>query len=254
MPLFGFFVGFVLCVFRPAIMYEIEIKSLLGSKERADELKRQLTQLFPALRTLPSHKQRNFYFNTPDNLRVVEKAIGPLFSPEKQKELSEIIKGAKGTVSIRTRDADGKTLFIIKASIGDDTSENGVSRVEFEEPVKLSFDELNQRLIDAGLVFQAKWSREREQYHLGTTIITIDKNAGYGYLAEFEKMITTPLEPTGQALPLTGQVTQVKQELKALMATLGCEELEQARLERMFKFYNEHWQEYYGTDKVFVVE
>ena len=46
-------------------MFEIEIKTLLGSKERADELKRRLVQLFPALRALPSHQQKNFYFNTP---------------------------------------------------------------------------------------------------------------------------------------------------------------------------------------------
>jgi len=26
------------------------------------------------------------------------------------------------------------------------------------------------------------------------------------------------------------------------------------RLERMFAYYNEHWQEYYDTDKTFVVK
>lgn len=224
-------------------MFEIEIKTLLGSKERAEELKRHLVQLFPALKTLPSHKQRNFYFNTPQGLGAVAKAVSPLLSDAKQDELSKIIKNAKGGVSIRTRDADGKSLFIIKASIGDDTSANGVSRVEFEEPVGISFDELNQKLLDSGLSYQAKWSREREHYDLGIIHITIDKNAGYGYVAEFEKMLDDG-----------GEAEYAKQELKALMATLGCHELDQARLERMFKFYNEHWPEYYGTEKVFIIE
>ena len=224
-------------------MYEIEIKSLLGSKERADELKRHLMQLFPALRAFPPHKQRNFYFNTPSDLSVVEKVARTFLSLKKQTELSRIVKNAKGNVSIRTRDADGKALFILKASIGDDTSANGVSRIEFEEPVTLSFDELNTRLTEAGLVYQAKWSREREHFDLGSIHITIDKNAGYGYLAEFEKMLDDG-----------GEAKYAKKELKALMTELKCTELPQERLERMFTYYNEHWPEYYGTDKVFTVE
>jgi len=38
------------------------------------------------------------------------------------------------------------------------------------------------------------------------------------------------------------------------MAALGVQELPNARLERMFTYYNQHWQEYYGTDKVFTIE
>lgn len=224
-------------------MYEIEIKTLLGSKERAEELKRRLVQLFPTLRALPSHKQRNFYFNTPSDLSLVEKVAYTFLSIEKQTELSNIIKNAKGGISIRTRDADGQALFIVKASVGDDTSANGVSRIEFEEPIALSFDELNERLIGAGLIYQAKWSREREHFDLGSIHITIDRNAGYGYLAEFEKMLDDG-----------GEAKYAKKELKALMVELNCTELSQERLERMFTYYNEHWQEYYGTDKVFVVE
>ena len=107
----------------------------------------------------------------------------------------------------------------------------------------VSFDELNLRLIGAGLSYQAKWSREREHFDLGSIHITVDKNAGYGYLAEFEKMIDDGRE-----------AEYAKQELKALMAELKCAELPQDRLERMFKHYNEHWVEYYGTDKTFIVE
>ena len=246
-------------------MYEIEIKSLLGSKERADELKRLLVQLFPALKVLPPHKQRNHYFNAPSDLRQFAGAVQHLLSPEKQEELSHILRKVKENVSIRTRDADGKVFVILKASIGDDSSANGVSRIEFECVIAPTEDgrdcgtanaahankirrpqtleELDKLLLDAGLTYQAKWSREREHYDLGSIHITVDRNAGYGYLAEFEKMIDDGRE-----------AEYAKQELKALMATLGCQELAQDRLERMFKYYNEHWEEYYGTDRVFVVE
>ncbi|MEK7208165.1 MAG: hypothetical protein AAB699_01290 [Patescibacteria group bacterium] len=261
-------------------MFEIEIKSLLGSRERADELKRRLVQLFPALKTLPPHKQRNHYFVIPRQGGVaattnaahanetdsvtLRKAVFPLLSQAKQKELAAVLARIKGEVSIRTRDADGKVFIILKMSIGDDTSANGVSRIEFDCVIRQrriaattnaayanedkirrpkTLEELDQILLDAGLSYQAKWSREREQYDLGHIHITIDKNAGYGYLAEFEKLIGDDREADA-----------AKQELKALMVELGCKELPQERLERMFQYYNEHWQEYYGTDKVFVVE
>lgn len=178
------------------------------------------------------------------DVRAVEDAAAPLYSSkEKRMGLSRILRNAKGEVSIRTREADGKVFFILKASIGDDSSANGVSRIEFEEPVGLTLEELDQKLLDAGLSYQAKWSREREHYDLGSIHITVDKNAGYGYLAEFEKMIDDGKE-----------AEYAKQELKALMAELGCQELPQDRLERMFKHYNEHWRDYYGTDRTFVVE
>lgn len=167
----------------------------------------------------------------------------PYLSIEKQERLRGIIKNVKGGVSIRTREADGEVFVILKASIGDDSSANGVSRIEFEEKVPLTLQELDAKLNAAGITYQAKWSREREAYDLGNIHVTVDRNAGYGYLAEFEKMIE---DGSGAEL--------AKQELKALMATLGCYELDQARLERMFSFYNTHWPEYYGTDKVFTID
>ena len=73
--------------------------------------------------------------------------------------------------------------------------------------------------------------------------ITIDKNAGYGYLAEFERLVDD-----------RKQVEEAKKDLLNLMDELGVEELSQDRLERMFAHYNRHWAEYYGTDKMFVIE
>jgi hypothetical protein len=46
----------------------------------------------------------------------------------------------------------------------------------------------------------------------------------------------------------------VRKEIDALMGELGVAELSQDRLERMFKFYNENWPEYYGTDRTFIIE
>lgn len=224
--------------------YEIEIKSFLGSKEKADELRNRLVKRFPLLQTLPRHKQRNHYFNAPPDLTGIENVAVSLYpSKAKRAELSRILQNVKGDISIRTREADGAVSFILKASIGDDSSANGVSRIEFEEPVKLSLEQLDKKLLDAGLSYQAKWSREREEYKNGNTHITIDKNAGYGYLAEFEQIVNS-MEKTDEA----------RRELSGLMYELGVSELPQDRLERMFAHYNKNFEKYYGTDKVFVVE
>jgi hypothetical protein len=38
------------------------------------------------------------------------------------------------------------------------------------------------------------------------------------------------------------------------MTELDVVELEQDRLARMFSFYNANWPDYYGTEKVFIIE
>lgn len=222
--------------------YEIEIKSLLGSKEKADELRQRLIQKDSGLKLIGTGKQLNHYFNTQENLSTLEKVLIPLIEKDRIDTLGKIFAEGKKS-SIRTRDADGKVIFVIKASIDDHTSSNGVSRIEFESPVKLDLAELDRVLLVAGLTYQAKWSRAREEYKLGNINICIDKNAGYGYMAEFERVVDDKM-----------LVDEVRKEIVSFMEELGAIELDQARLERMFSHYNEHWQEYYGTDKIFTIE
>jgi adenylate cyclase class IV len=73
--------------------------------------------------------------------------------------------------------------------------------------------------------------------------VCLDKNAGYGYLAEFET-VTEDKE----------SVANVKKELEEFMKEVECVELQQDRLARMFDFYNQNWADYYGTDKIFNIE
>lgn len=221
--------------------YEIEIKSLLGSAEKAEELRSKL-RTKGDLKELGRHSQLNHYFVAPNGLAILKEKILTLVAADQQERLEKILSEGRD-YSIRTRDADGKVLFVIKASIGDGTSSNAVSRMEFEAAVPKTIQELDQILLAAGLEYQAKWSRDREEYQLGETNVTIDRNAGYGYLAEFERVISDQAA-AGAA----------KAELAALMADLGVQELPQDRLERMFSFYNAHWREYYGTDKIFSIE
>ena len=220
-------------------LYEIEIKSLLGSEDNAKSLRKKIDENGGVL--IGKNKQLNHYFNMSD-VAQFRKVLEPYITDSKKGDFEKILTdGSK--FSVRTREADGKVILVIKASIGSDTSANGVSRMEFESEFKMSIDELDKLLLKAGLEYQAKWSREREEYKLKDINICLDKNAGYGYLAEFEKM------SEDQSL-----VESVKKELYALMGEFGVRELPQDRLERMFAYYNNNWQDYYGTDKVFNIE
>ena len=133
-------------------------------------------------------------------------------------------------------------MLVVKASLGTDTSANGVSRMEFEEAVNITLAELDKLLEDAGFKYQAKWSRERVEYVLPNMNITLDKNAGYGYLSEFEAVIGED-----------GDTEATRKMLMSEIESFGLDELPQERIERMFAYYNEHWPEYYGTDKTFTI-
>jgi predicted adenylyl cyclase CyaB len=215
---------------------EIEIKSLLGDRERVEEMKQKILERNGQF--VSKNKQLNHYFLVSD-ISGFKDVASPLVSQSRQDEFEKIIDKGRD-FSIRTREVDSKVFLVVKASLGEDTSANGVSRLEFESETNMSLIDLDQLLLDGGLTHQAKWSREREEYKLGDVNICIDKNAGYGYLAEFEKVITEH-----------DLLDSVKRELADLMKDFGVEELSQARLERMFAHYNENWRDYYGTEKVF---
>ena len=223
-------------------MYEVEIKSLLGSKENAEKLKKSLARAYPDAKLVGKGRQLNHYFNLPPDLARLEEAVAPLIPADKKAMFEQILRhGTK--ISLRTRDADDKIILVMKASVGSDTSSNGVTRMEFEAVVPKTLAELDGVLLGGGCTYQAKWSREREEYVCKGVNVTLDKNAGYGWLAEFERVVDD-----------ASKVDAARAEVTALMTELNVQELPQDRLERMFAFYNEHWPEYYGTEKVFVIE
>ncbi len=221
--------------------YEVEIKSLLGSKENVDSLKKALQAAYPDTKLIGTGKQLNHYFNVPADISLLVKNVLPIISADKKEALDHILNQGK-KISLRTRDADGKVILVLKASVGDDSSSNGVKRIEFEAVVSESLKELDQVLLDSDATYQAKWSREREEYATGDLHVCIDRNAGYGYLAEFEKVVQNEQD-----------VDNAHKDLLGIMKKLGADELPQDRLERMFAHYNAHWADYYGTEKTFTI-
>ncbi len=226
--------------------YEVEVKSLLGSAERATEVMNTVRAKYPDCTRTSKNKQLNHYFEGGDLSRLAE-ATASILSVEGAEKMRDLVARAN-TFSIRTRyvqkgDGSERVILVVKASVGADTSANGVSRLEFEETVPLSLSALDDILLQAGFSYQAKWSREREEYTAGGVTICMDKNAGYGYLAEFEKVVDSP-----------EKADAARADIDAFMASVGATELPQDRLERMFAYYNMHWQDFYGTEKIFDIQ
>lgn len=230
--------------------FEIEVKSLLGEKHNALSLKEKMCQLDPACSLISNNKQLNHYFEPAStrqagkggDMQDLYEAVAHLFDETQQAKLKTTIDRGK-EFSIRSRQRDDEVLLVVKASIDEGTSANTIKRMEFEEPVPISLDELDVLLLGAGFAYQAKWSREREEYAYKGASVCLDKNAGYGYLAEFEKIVHNEEE-----------ADEVRAELDILMSELEVSELAQDRLARMFSFYNANWADYYGTEKVFIIE
>ncbi len=219
--------------------YEIEIKCLLGNRENAARLEQKMKEVDPKLQKIGSHRQLNHYFEGKGDFEAVAQALEDGVA---RKTFMNLAGKAKDS-SLRTRDADGTVFLVLKASIDDTTSANGTARREFEEKVNMSLDELDKTILEAGFTYQSKWSRERTEYKFSGTNVTIDRNAGYGYLAEFESIENDP-----------ARADAAKAELRGLIKSVSLEELDQERLARMFAYYNAHWPEYYGTEKVFIIE
>ena len=221
--------------------YEVEVKSLLGSKERAEEVRKAMRKADPGCALISRNKQLNHYF-VDGSLKTLVAKISPHLLPELAAKLRNLA-GRASEFSIRSRQKDDAVLLVLKVSVGDDSSANGISRIEFEEKISVSLDTIDKIILASGFKYQAKWSREREEYLCQGINVTLDKNAGYGWLAEFERVVED-----------RNRLAIAEKQVRALMKELGVEELPQDRLERMFAFYNKHWEEYYGTDNIFVIE
>lgn len=222
--------------------YEIEIKSLLETLEKTEALKKRMKELDPASQMTGQNKQLNHYFTGEDVSQLFER-LSPHIDEEHHEHFDRILSEGRNH-SVRTRQLDNDVLLVLKAAIDDTTSANGTARMEFEAKTpRLSLQELDALLQEAGLEYQAKWSREREEHAFKGLNVCIDKNAGYGYVAEIEKVIKD-----------AEKAEEAKEELRKVLSELGIEELPQDRLERMFAHYNANWKDYYGTERTFTVE
>lgn len=226
-----------------ANQFEVEVKTLLGSKEAAEVFVGKLQEADPKLMRTSQSKQLNHYFDSAGDPRKVADAVSTFLTEDDLAALKDILGQAK-SYALRTRDADGRVLLVVKAAKGDGDDQHALERLEGEyETSAPDIDTLDEAIRSAGYDFLSKWSRERSEYAYKGYTVCLDRNAGYGYLAEIEKVV-----------PDSEQAETTRGEILAELGALGAEELSQERIGRMFEYYNRHWQEYYKTEKTFTIE
>lgn len=223
--------------------YEVEIKVLIWTEKEKDAFMEKVRMSFPAMTHEYSESQLNHYFEG-GSLDSLLSVFWPLVSLENLSKLKNIRDIAK-SFSVRTRGTPTQTIIVVKATVNDESSANGTARIEWEvDLAPMTLDEMDVLVLSAGFAYQAKWSRARDSFELNVnTILCLDKNAGYGYIAEFERVIDD-----------INIIESTRAELLQMIESLGYKELDQARLARMFDFYNKNWREYYGTENVFTLE
>ena len=214
-------------------MFEVEVKALVHNYSVTKSKLLEEGYIYK-----DKESQLNHYFNYNDySLAYLFSSLRTYITTDQELELSNVI-GRGNNFSIRTRSInDKKTYFIIKYSIFDEDSSNGSIRKEYETYLDISLTNLDNLLLDAGLTYSSKWSRQREIFTRDSITATIDLNAGYGYLLELE-ILTDRVEDT----------PQIKKQLIQELATLDLEELNSSLLTQMFNYYECNWEKFYGTN------
>ncbi len=106
--------------------FEIEIKSLLGTKDAADELVKQMRKLDGSLEIIGRSTQLNHYF-TGGDIHALFNSVEHLLNNE-QRGKFKMIAERGSDFSIRTRQKDAEVLLVVKAALDGGTSANSVSR------------------------------------------------------------------------------------------------------------------------------
>jgi len=226
-----------------AQQFEIEVKVLLGSEDRVADFLTQLVLNDPELNQTGETNQLNHYFKPDGDPQALFDTVKDLLSEADQAALRTMLD-TYNDFTLRTRDANGAQILAVKAAKSGQDKDHALIRAEGDySTTATTIDELDAKVLSTGYSYLSKWSRWRRTYQYKDFTVMIDRNAGYGFVAEVELVIDDE-----------AQAQAAKDRILAELETLGFEELSQERIGRMFTHYNEHWPEYYQTDKTFNVE
>lgn len=232
--------------------YEVELKVLLWNTFPPDTFVRALTKDFISIKETTEVKHRNHYFEIPHRAQVIPAFEERLPIDHEQKiQIAEFRDWTNIVIRTReiTKGESKEVLLVMKSTVWLWTSQNGAVRKELEVKVPMPIEDLDAILVaQAEIVPQAKWSRIRRTFDIVDKdwfyfTVCLDKNAGYGYLAEFEVVVNNPKV-----------IDSVKNKLHECIKLMWLDELPEDRLHRMFEFYNKNWQVFYETENYFSIK
>ncbi len=223
------------------MQYEVEIKALIADKQSIDKLIKRLKKMDDKFVLLRKEVQLNHYFQLGDIPKLIDSLHDYLETPDIK--LLQNIHEKATSVSIRTREKNRVTIILVKGSMDKTDAAHSHRRMEFEKELQISIDVLDSILINSGFGVEAKWSATRKMYKFLDSTVDIMFTPGYGYVIEIEKVLFNEKD-----------IESARSDIEELMNKLQLKQLSGERLARMYAYYNRHWQEYYGTNKVFTIE
>lgn len=232
--------------------YEVELKVLLWTAFPPEIFIKALSNDFKSVREKAEETHRNHYFEVPHRCKIM-----PAFEERLPIDHEDKIRIAEfrnwNDIVVRSREVTTvhwtQVLLVMKSTVDWGTSQNGTIRKELEIPTPMSIDDLDAILTaQAEIRPQAKWSRVRKTFDVVDKdgfyfTVCLDKNAGYGYIVEFEVVVNNP-----------SVIESTKLKLKNCINIMWLQELPEDQLHRMFEFYTKNWESFYQTENYFFIK
>ena len=231
--------------------YEVELKVLLWNKFPPETFVKVLSTDFKSVVERDEETQLNHYFEIPHRSQILPAFEKRLSISTEDEERIAAFRNWENIV-VRTREITNKNgkkvILVMKSTVNNESSQNGTTRKELEIEIPFEIDYLDSILTSqAEIRPQAKWSRTRRTFEVVDDewfyfTVCLDKNAGYGYIAEFEVVINNP-----------AVIESTKKKLQNCITKLWLKELSAEQLQRMFDFYNKNWESFYQTENYFFI-
>lgn len=219
---------------------EIEIKYLLNGKTGKNELIAALERVFPTHQKKATKTVISYFYKDGVSHEQILTVGKNLLMPEEYIELQSVLNNSDALL-VKARSIDDTVYFAVKGSAKGDDPVHAVNRIEFEAEVHVSLEDVGNIIEDAGIEIASKWSSRREFYTLENNIeMNLEFVAGYGYKAEIEIVINDG----------DSHEDAIK-SIETIAGSLHLTEASQELFGRMYAYYNEHWQEYFNTDREF---
>ncbi len=145
---------------------------------------------------------------------------------------------APGKNDLRIRRTDKEAYLVLKKGWMHDDD-----RDEIEIKVaRADFLRLDEVFCSLGYKYDTKWYRKRTEYKYKNFSITIDFNAGYGWIAEIERTV----QP--------GNEEMAKKEILSLAKEIGLKPATKELFNKMYEYYKKNWSHYIKTKSTFDID
>lgn len=222
---------------------EIEIKCLLNGENGKQALLRKLKQAFPQHKKLKSRRVISYFYKAGATHTQILEVGSQLLNNDELTQLKNVLEHSDALV-VKARSIDTTVYFSVKGSTKGDDPVHAVNRIEFEAVIDPSLEEVGQIIEQTGIKIASKWSSERSFYALTPELeMNLEFVGGYGYKAELEMLI----DNNDSHQDAINTISEAAQQL-------DLQEASQELFGKMYKYYNEHWQEYFNSNKEFPPE